>query len=876
MSTRRTTNYNREMIAERDYWVARFSVERPVTNLILDFERPETYLGEKQSVDLVLPDETYEKLIAQAGDSAFLTYVTLLAALKACLYQYTGSSMVVVGSPARKKDDINCQRPNALAIISRIKDRGTFQELLDQVRETLLQAYSKQTYSVTSLIRDMGLDHIQNRCPLFDLALALKELHCSMPDLKNDVTITFGKGGGKLTGRIEFNRSLFAKESIINFGHHYLQVLKQGLDTAGVPISRLGALAEADRRHTIVGWNDTADGSPGERTINLLFEERVNDTPEATAITFGTRQVSYLGLNRHANQLAHYLRRFGVGPEVIVGIYLNRSIEMVVALLGVLKAGGCYVPMNPKDPRDRLSFILNDTAARVVLTDSNLARSLPEHKATVVRLDAACGSMAQESVDDPVVGVLPDNLVYVMYTSGSTGKPKGVQVTHAGLSNLAREQARSFGIKAHSRVLQFASLSFDASASEIFASLLAGATLCLASQDMLLPGPGLMRLLRENEITCVTLPPSVLLAAPKGRLPALQTLVVAGEACPAKLVNIWGQGLRFLNAYGPTEATVCAAIAECKSFERKPPIGKPMANTQVFLLRADRDPVAIGVPGELHISGVGLARGYMNRPGLTAEKFLPNPFSPEPGKRLYATGDMARYLSDGSIDFLGRIDYQLKLRGFRIEPGEIEETLRQHERVLDAVIVAREDTPGNKRLVAYVVASCGEHYELKSEPQTIADVRSFLQEKLPEYMIPSSFVLLEALPLTAHGKIDRQSLPAPRQTRSDLSQEYVGPRNTVEAAVSEIWAQALGIEQVGIHDNFFELGGLSLMVPEVTLALQKVLGVELPLRAIFETPTVAGIAEALDQACRGGIETVPIINLDHFEAEQALDSPSLP
>ena len=871
MSTERATPYNREIIAQRDYWVAKLSAERPVSNLILDYDRPDIYKGQYELLEMVLPESTTRELVALSEDSPFLIYATLLAALNVCLCQFTGDSSIVIGSPARRRSDLPSQYPNVLPIITKINGRESFRELLAQVRDALLQAYENQTYPFASLLSDMGLDHIRNQCALFDVALVLKELHCPMPEVRNDITISFMREGGELIGQIAYNSGLFARGSIINFGNRYFQILKQGLQSTSAILYSLAALTKTERRRILIDWNETRR-APGETTtIVLPFEQQVDRAPEATAMAFEGEQVSYLELNRKANQLAHYLKRLGVGPEVIVGIYLNRSVEMIISLLAVLKAGGSYLPMNPRDPKERLSFILSDTRASVVLSDAKLARTLPSHNAKLVRLDADRDVIAQQCVENPPAEALPDNLAYVIYTSGSTGKPKGVKLTHGGLCNLVREQARSFGISARSRVLQFASSSFDASTSEVFVTLLAGATLCLAAQDQLLPGPGLTLLLRENRITSVTLPPSVLLATPKEELPDMETLIAAGEACPGSLVKNWRQKVRFLNAYGPTEVTVCTTIAECVSSERKPSIGRPIANTQVYLLDTLLEPVAIGVPGELHIAGVGLARGYMNRPDLTAEKFFPNPFSDEPGARLYATGDLARFLPDGEIEFLGRLDYQIKLRGFRIEPGEIEETLRQHPNVRDCVVVAREDTPGNNRLVAYVVSGSAGQGEIRSEGLIIAELRGFLQEKLPDYMVPSVFALLEELPLTAHGKIDRKSLPAPRQTRSELSQEYVTPRTQTEVVLAHLWEQALGIKKIGIYDNFFELGGDSLMATEVIFALQNTFQAELPLRILFEAPTVAGLAKAIELATRDGIATSAGVDLKNLEAGSKLN-----
>ncbi len=433
-----------------------------------------------------------------------------------------------------------------------------------------------------------------------------------------------------------------------------------------------------------------------------LFESQVERTPDEVAVVFEGEQLTYRELNHRANQIAHYLMTLDVEPEVLVGLYVERSLEMIVGLLGILKAGGAYIPLDPAYPNERLAFMLEDTQTPVLLTQKRLMSLLPEHGAKVVCLDAdwkanAYGTAspnALESEENPVSGVTPDNLAYVIYTSGSTGKPKGALVEHRSLCNLAKAQLKSFDVQAKSRVLQFASLSFDASGSEIFMTLVAGATLVLSTRDSLLPGLALIQLLRDQALTHVTLPPSVLAVLPIEELPTLRTMIVAGEACTPELVALWTPGRRFFNAYGPTEATVCASIAECTDSSQKLPIGYPITNTQVYLLDAQQQPVPVGVPGEIHLGGVGLARGYLNQPQLTAEKFIPNPYSDEPGARLDKTGDLARYLPSGQLEFLDRLDQQVKIRGFRIELGEIEAVLSQHPEVQQTVVMVREDIPG--------------------------------------------------------------------------------------------------------------------------------------------------------------------------------------
>lgn len=487
-----------------------------------------------------------------------------------------------------------------------------------------------------------------------------------------------------------------------------------------------------------------------------------------------------------------------------------------------------------------------------LLTQQKFVEKFPDHQSKIVCLDIDGESINRHSQENLTLsGVTPDNLAYMIYTSGSTGTPKGVLIEHQGVCNLASAQAKLFDVDQNSRVLQFASLNFDASVSEIVMALCSGASLCLGTQDSLRPGADLIKLLREQSITHVTLPPTALAALPTEELPNLQTLIVAGEACNPKLIAQWSKGRRFFNAYGPTEATVCATVAECSCGDTQLPIGRAIANTQVYLLDCNLQPVPIGIPGELYIGGDSLARGYLNRPELTKEKFIPNPFLKGQKGRLYKTGDLARFLSDGNIEFLGRVDNQVKIRGFRIELGEIEALLIQHPAVQQAVVIVREDIPSDQRLVAYIVLR---------QPQLItSELRDFLKHQFPSYMIPSAFVQLESLPITPNGKIDRRALPAPDLSWRTLETALVAPRTTTEEIIAATWIEVLGLAQVSVHDNFFELGGHSLLATQVILRLRKAFAFELPLRCLFDSPTIAELAEQViaqqvEQAEREALE----------------------
>lgn len=510
-----------------------------------------------------------------------------------------------------------------------------------------------------------------------------------------------------------------------------------------------------------------------------------------------------------------------------MGICLERSLEMIIALLGILKAGGAYVPLDPFYPQERLRFMLQDAEIPVLITQHQLMATLPEYRGEIVYLDNDWSAMITQNDKNVLTTVTGSNTAYVIYTSGSTGQPKGVITHHRGFCNIITASIKNFYLQPNSRILQHISSSFDGSIWEIFMALLAGATLCLASKPGMLSGTDLRQELHDQAITVAVLIPSVLATLPKETFSTLHTLIVGAESCSPDLVNQWSPHRHFFNTYGPTEASINVSFIECTGrYNQQPPIGRPTANMQIYLLDQQQQLVPVGVPGELYIGGVGLARGYLNRPDLTVEKFIPNPFSIEPGARLYKTGDLARYLPDGNIEFLGRIDHQVKLRGFRIELGEIETALSQHSGVKHTVVIVREDLSYQKRLVAYVVS--------RQKPiPTIYNLRQFLAQKLPEYMIPSAFVFLDELPLTPNGKIDRKALPQPEQTRPELEERFTPPRTPVEEELARIWCEVLRLDRIGIHDSFFTLGGHSLSATQVISRINNIFTMEIPLRSLL-------------------------------------------
>jgi amino acid adenylation domain-containing protein len=604
------------------------------------------------------------------------------------------------------------------------------------------------------------------------------------------------------------------------------------------PIAELPLIGEGERHRLLYEWNETRTDYSKNLCLHHLIEKQVDRSPESVALVYEQRSLTYREVNARGNQVAHLLRARGVGPDVCVGLCMERSIEMILALLGILKAGGAYMPLDPSYPRERLAFMVEDSALPVLLTERRLMNVLPHHGASVICLDPNWWTVSGESAENPAVDVGPDNLAYVLYTSGSTGRPKGAQVEHRGLTNLVETQSRVCDIRPGDRVLQFCSLSFDPSIFEIGAAFHTGATLVVASQSSLAPGPALAELFRRQGVTTIVLPPSVLSPLPDEDFPALRTLVVGAEPVTAEFVRRWAAGRRIFNIYGATEATVFSTIAECYADGAKPAIGRPIANNRVYLLDSRLQPVPVGAPGELYIGGVGVARGYLNRPELTAERFIPDPFSDEPSARLYRTGDMARYLPDGTIDFLGRVDHQVKVRGHRIELEEIEAVLSQHTSIRECAVAAREDAPGDRRLVAYVVPD-------HAPAPSASELRGFLKNRLPDYMVPGIFVPMDALPLLPSGKVDRRALPPPDPGRMERSEAPVAPRDSVEFRLTKIWEDTLGVRPIGITDDFFELGGHSLLAVTMFARVQKTFGRKLPLTALFEAPTIAKLGDVI-------------------------------
>ncbi|BAY89332.1 MULTISPECIES: non-ribosomal peptide synthetase [unclassified Tolypothrix] len=718
-----------------NYWQQQLALAPPVLELPTDCPRPPVQRDRGAEQSFTLSQDLSQALQTLSQQEGVTLFITLLAAFQTLLYRYSRQEDILVGSAIAKRnhqemDGLIGFFVNILVMRTDMSGNPSFRELLQRVRQVVFSADAHQDLPFKTLVEQLQIERSLSYHPLFQVMFILQDTSyqdLQLPGLNKaalDLTLEMLETSTGIKGKIQYNTDLFDAATITRMIEHFQTLLVGIVTHPDQNIATLPLLTASEQHQLLWQWNDTQVDYP-QQCIHRLFEQQVERTPDAVAIVFHHQQLTYRQLNQRANQLAHHLQSLGVVPEVLVGICVERSIEMIVGMLAVLKAGGAYVPLDPAYPQERLAFMMSDAQLQIVLTQEQLLTLLPEHQATVICLDTDWKEISQYPQSEPVSNVQVSNLAYIIYTSGSTGKPKGVLVTHKGLCSLALAQIKKFDVQPTSRILQFASFSFDASIADILMALCSGAKLCLAKKEALLPGSDLMQTINEYQITHVALPPSALAAMSNQSLPSLQAIIVAGEACATELAAQWSRKVRFFNAYGPTESTVCATMAEYTDASQKLTIGRPIANSCVYILDSHLQPVPIGVAGEVHIGGIGLARGYLNRPELTLEKFIPNPFSSEAVSRLYKTGDLARYLPDGNIEFLGRIDHQVKIRGFRIELGEIEAAITQHSLVQQAVVTVREDIPGDKRLVAYIVT--------KSQPApTTSEWRSFLKQSLPK------------------------------------------------------------------------------------------------------------------------------------------------
>jgi amino acid adenylation domain-containing protein len=869
-----------DLTKAENFWRRSLSGFAVPTPLVVDtFQSPQSD-NEGHGQQAIHLTESLTSQLQSLAQQHQLTLNTLLQGAWALLLsRYSGETDVVFGATrACRRSTVEGGESMVGLFINTLPVRiGASPEkrLLPWLKELRSQWVAMRDYEHTPLIKIQEWIGIPRATPLFKSILVFE--HCqpnaslralgtgwekrefhTLQTTNYPLTVV-GFGGRELLLGISYERRRFDDATIQRMLGH-LQILLTAI--AGDPgqcLSELPLLTELERHQLISQWNQTTVEYSQDVCVHHLFEKQARSTPERTALVHGDRQVTYEELNRRSNQLAHYLRKQGVGPETLVAVCMDRSPELVIAIMAILKAGGAYVPLDANYPPDRLQYLLQDSQSKIVISKTEISDRLHLERASeveVICLDSRRDEICACDASNPHTSVSAANLAYAVYTSGSTGLPKGVLVTHRSLVNYALEVIRTYDIIPADRRLQFVSLSSDVLASEIFPFLLSGAALVFLPRQNMISIAEFLQFIEAEELTVVALPSAywhewaASMARGEAKLPPSLRIVTSGmDKVQPELFNLWKEKvrgrIRWFNAYGPAETTVAATRYEADLASQarlaRVPIGRPIANMKTYVLDRNRSLVPIGIPGELYIGGHGVARGYLDRPDLTAEKFVPDIFSANPADRLYRTGDLARYLPDGNLEFLGRFDHQVKIRGYRIELGEIETVLNQHPGIQEAVVIAREDVPGNKQLVAYYIAVD------PAQAPTGTYLRQLLQERVPEYSVPSAFILLSRLPLTPNGKVDRGALPLPHQERSEVQRSVTAPQDMFEIQLTKLWGKLLGLPSLGTNENFFELGGNSLLAVRLFAEIEKITGKKLPLATLFQAPTIEGLATALRQ-----------------------------
>ncbi len=859
------------------YW-RRQLADLSALDLPTDRPRPRQQTFRGGRYETVFPSAVTKALRKLAQSEGATLYMALLTAFHVLLSRYTGQEDIVVGSPIAGRNRSELEGligffVNALVMRTDLSGDPTFRELLRRVREVALGAYAHSDLPFEKLVEELQPQRDLGQNPLFQVTfalhnapdrdlnlpgIALTRLRVESGATRFDLELHLSEREDGLHGSFVFSSDLFDASTVERMASHFRTLLEGIAADPDSRIARLPLLAESERRQLLEGWNQTDAHRPRGATVHGLFEEQAERAPGAVAVAFGRESLTYGELNDRSNRLARYLSQRGVGPDVLVGLFVERSIEMVVGMLAILKAGGAYVPLDPNYPDERLAFMLQDASPALVVTQSGLAHRLPAGVGDgVVCVDRAWPTAALIETGRTAMTEPSESPAYVLYTSGSSGKPKGVSVPHGAVVNLLVSMADLLGLGSDDRLLAVTTLSFDIAALEIYLPLAVGARIVLASREVASSGVGLVEALGESGATLMQATPVTWRMAIEAGWQGKSSfqILCGGEALSRDLANeLTARSNSVWNLYGPTETTIWSTAFRVSDGNGPVPIGRPLANTKIYLLDATRRTVPVGVPGEIYIGGAGVARGYLNRPELSAEKFVADPFSGEPGARLYRTGDVGRYRPDGNIEYVGRVDDQIKLRGYRIEPGEIESALARHPDIATCAVAARQEPSGDKRLVGYVVS------RERANP-SVTELRESLKRELPDHMVPSAFVFLDALPLTPNGKVDHRALPAPEQVRPNLESAFAPPRSPVEVTVAGIWCQVLGLEKVGIHDNFFELGGHSLLATLVLARLRAAFSTRLPLRTLFEKPTVAELSAALQagEGAAGPPRPAPIV-----------------
>ncbi|MDF5731674.1 MAG: amino acid adenylation domain-containing protein [Rhizonema sp. PD38] len=844
-------------------------------NLKLPFEaKPVKKLEFKpQFIALTLSPKRVTKIKTFVQKNQTSTSVFLLTCWQVLLWRLTGQSNIVIGTLCdgrsyQELEEVLGLLTKNLPIHYHLEDDESFWKSLQNIDKSTREAYAWQDYFTLEQKVGESENLDAQSLSLFCFDFEEQDTQYSADEVsfrtyrqytcidRFKVKLSCIDREGIVITEFHYDSSLFSVETIERLAGQFNTLLESVLSNSDMSISQLQILSAAEQQRLLVEWNKTQVEYPQDKCIHQLFEDRVEQTPDAIAVVFEDEQLTYRDLNERANQLAHHLQTLGVEPDVLVGICVERSLSIVIGLLGILKAGGAYIPLDPSYPQERLAFILENSQPSMLLTQQHLVESLPTHKGKVFTLDSNWERIAQEKRENLASTITPDNLAYVIYTSGSTGRPKGAMNTHKGMCNRLLWMQDTYQLTAIDQVLQKTPFSFDVSIWEFFWPLMTGARLAIAQPGGHQDPNYLVNAIAQQQITTLHFVPSMLQvfleAESLETCKCLKQVITSGEVLPIQLQKRFFNRLdaQLHNLYGPTEASIDVTYWECVqksspednsiSYQNTVPIGRPIANTQIYLLDRYLNPVLVGITGEVYIGGVGVGRGYLNNPELTAEKFIPNRFSEQPGTHLYKTGDLARYLPNGEIEYIGRIDYQVKLRGFRIELGEIEAHLSQHPAVRETVVVVRSDSADSQRIVAYIVAQ-------KEQTLTITELRDFLKSKLPNYMVPAAFVMLAALPLIPNGKVDRKALAAPDTARPKLEAVFQPPQSKAEKTIANIWLEVLHVKDVGIHDNFFELGGHSLLLVQAYNKLYEIFESDLSILDLIKYPTISSLADYLNQ-----------------------------
>lgn len=848
------SSFAQDMIA---FWQKELQQQSGVLNLPVDYQRPASLTYNGSHADFVLDRQQSGQLEEFSRERSVNIFVTLLTVYLVLLSRHTNQQQIVIGVPlsnrrhADDKDTLGCF-VNILPLAFDLSEASTFTDAMKQVRMKMLGAHRHQEAPFETIVNALKPKRDPGYNPIFQVGftvepymeielnnLAVETIKIHNKGAQLDLFLNIKSLGPEIHGYFEFNTDLFAAENIQRIRDHYLNILNAALTCADQPINLLPLLSEDEKEQLLVRFNDT-DAAFADICLHQLFEEQASANPERTAVAFGQGSLTYGELNNRANQLAHALRDMGVGPETLVGVHLERSLEMLVAIYAVLKAGGAYVPLDTEFPEHRISQMLEDSRPRVILTQEKLVAGLPAADAQLVCMDRDWARIAAWPQDNLLNTASPENLAYVIFTSGSTGRPKGVQVPHRAVVNFMYSMQREPGITADDTLLAVTTLSFDISVLELFLPLTAGAKIVLADSATARDGLSLLSLLRSSGTTVIQATPTtfhLLISAGWNSFLPVKVLC-GGELFPHELAQkLTGLADSVWNMYGPTETTIWST---CDRIKKDGPvlIGRPIANTRVYIVNDKNQPAPIGVAGELLIGGLGVTRGYLHRPELTGQQFIPDTFNPRSPNPVYRTGDLACWLPHGEIKILGRIDHQIKIWGFRIELGEIETAIESHPAVRQGVVKTHEYGSGDVRLTAYVTMRKGEEN---------IQLRPYLKDLLPEYMIPSVFTVLPEMPLTLNNKIDRKALPEPDRSRPDLSGKMALPQNRMESQLAQKWAELLQLDQVGIDDTFFDLGGNSLLSIQLIAQLEKELRIQIPVVKFYQYPTIRLLSQFLQQ-----------------------------